>query len=65
MKAKPGDRITLIELGDDPYPSIQPGDKGTVIDIDDIGTVCVDWDNGSGLGLVPGIGRFVIEPKQK
>ena len=31
---------------------------GTVAVIDDIGTVHVDWDNGSGLGLVYGEDKF-------
>jgi len=38
----------------DPYTRLVPGDRGTVYRVDDAGTVHVRWDNGSGLGLVPG-----------
>ncbi len=35
-----------------------PGTRGTVDDVDDIGTIFPKWDNGSGLGLVYGEDRF-------
>lgn len=53
----PGTRVELISMND-PYSKLQPGDKGTVTFLDDIGTVFVDWDCGSGLGLVLGEDRF-------
>jgi len=31
------------------------GTKGTVTRVDDTGTIHVKWDNGSGLGIVPGV----------
>jgi len=40
---------------DDPYSLLKPGDKGTVRLVDDTATVFVDWDSGSGLGVVYGV----------
>jgi len=40
---------------DDPYSKLKPGDQGTVSFVDDIGTVFVDWDCGSSLGVVYGV----------
>ena len=54
---KPGDRIMLECMGDDPRP-IPPGTKGTVRVVDDMGTVHCDFDNGRRLGLVPGEDSF-------
>ena len=34
------------------------GTKGEVIFVDDIGTIHVRWENGSGLGLIPGEDSF-------
>ncbi len=39
---------------DDPYTKLRPGDQGTVSFVDDIGTVFVDWDSGSKLGVAYG-----------
>ena len=50
---KPGTRIQLNFMGDDPRP-IPPGTKGTVKVVDDIGTVHCNFDNGRYLGLIPG-----------
>lgn len=46
-----GTRVALVSMSD-PYSRLKPGDRGTVIHVDDIGTVFVDWDCGSGLGVV-------------
>ena len=56
---RPGTRIELDYMGDDPRP-IPPGTKGTVRIVDDIGTVHCDFDNGRRLGLVPGEDVFHI-----
>ena len=48
---KPGTRIQLDFMGDDPRP-IPPGTKGTVKVVDDIGTVHCNFDNGRYLGLI-------------
>lgn len=48
-----GTRIELISM-DDPYTKLTSGSQGTVTMIDSIGTVFVNWDCGSTLGLVYG-----------
>lgn len=49
-----GTRIELIHM-DDPYNTkLIPGSKGTVRCVDDIGTIHVQWDCGSSLGIVYG-----------
>lgn len=50
----PGTRVVLIQM-DDPYSKLLPGDKGTVRCVDDIGTIHVNWDRGSSLGIVYGV----------
>lgn len=52
-----GCRVELLEM-DDPYSRLKPGDKGTVKSVDDTGTVFVNWDCGSGLGVVYGVDRI-------
>lgn len=60
-----GTRIVLDRMGDDPRP-IDPGTKGTVIHVDDIGTVHCAFDNGRQLGLVPGEDSFhKIAPRDR
>ncbi len=49
----PGTRVELISMND-PYSRLQPGDQGSVTFIDDIGTIFVSWDSGSGLGVAFG-----------
>jgi len=49
-----GTRVELI-LMDDPYSKLKPGDQGTVSCVDDTGTVFVNWDCGSSLGVVYGV----------
>jgi len=49
-----GTRVELIHM-DDPYNTkLVPGCRGTVRCIDDMGTIHVSWDCGSGLGIVYG-----------
>ena len=50
---KPGTRVRLGWMND-PYTKLKPGEMGTVIAVDDIGTIHVNWDCGSTLGLVFG-----------
>jgi len=47
---------TRVRLGwmNDPYTKLKPDEMGTVIAVDDIGTIHVTWDCGSTLGLVFG-----------
>ena len=48
-----GTRVELVHM-DDPYSKLTPGSQGTVRHVDDIGTIFVNWDSGSGLGVVYG-----------
>lgn len=49
-----GTRVELLHM-DDPYNTkLIPGCKGTVRFVDDIGTIHVQWDCGSSLGVVYG-----------
>lgn len=49
-----GCRVELVRL-DDPYSKLTPGERGTVVDVDDTGTVFVKWDSGSTLGVIYGV----------
>ena len=49
-----GTRVELVSL-EDHYSRMPEGTRGTVDAVDDIGTIHVRWDNGSGLGIVPGV----------
>ena len=52
-KLPQGTRVELINMND-PYTKLKPGDHGTVSMVDDTGTIFVNWDCGSGLGVVYG-----------
>ena len=47
-----GTRVELIRMEDPQAPPV--GTKGTVIGVDDIGTIHVKWDTGSMLGIAYG-----------
>ena len=53
-----GTRVELMEMNDSQAPPI--GMLGTVIGIDDIGSIMVRWDNGCGLSVVYGEDRVRI-----
>lgn len=46
-----GTRIELISMED--AQAVPSGTKGTVVCVDDMGTIHMKWDNGRTLGLVP------------
>ena len=52
-----GTRLVLISM-DDPYSKLVSGDKGTVVSVDDAGTLHMMWDTESHLGLVYGEDSF-------
>ena len=54
-----GTRICVDSMGDDPRP-IESGTKGTVIWVDDIGSVHCNFDNGRRLGLIVGEDSFHV-----
>lgn len=47
-----GSRVELVKMDDPQAPPV--GTKGTVRGVDDIGSVMVAWDNGSGLSVAYG-----------
>lgn len=52
-----GDRLRLLYT-DDPDTDNKPGLLGAVDYVDDAGTIHMIWDNGSTLGLIPGVDEF-------
>ena len=56
-----GTRVELVQMDDPQAPPI--GTKGTVRGVDDIGTIHVNWDCGSSLGVAYGadICRKVVD----
>lgn len=46
-------RVELVSMNDK-YRKMKPGEQGTVIGVDDIGTIHVNWDCGSSLGVAYG-----------
>ena len=49
---KPGSRVELLKMDDVQAPP--SGTRGTVVGVDDIGSIMVNWDNGSGLSIAYG-----------
>ena len=54
----PGSRVELLQMEDTQAPPV--GSKGTVIGVDDTGSLMVRWDNGSSLNVLYGIDRCRI-----
>ena len=52
-----GTRIMLDSMGDDPCP-LPLGAKGTVIAVDDLGTLHCEFDCGRSLGVCPEADKF-------
>lgn len=50
-----GTRVVLEKMDDEQAPMV--GTKGTVLGIDDIASIMVQWDNGSRLHVLHGIDR--------
>ena len=48
-----GVRVELLQMDDVQAPPI--GTKGTVVGVDDAGSIMVRWDNGSGLSVAYGV----------
>ena len=47
-----GTRVELVRMNDEQAPPI--GTRGTVIGVDDLGSIMVSWDNGGSLSVVYG-----------
>lgn len=48
-----GTRVVLIRMDDLQAPPL--GTKGTVTGVDDMGSLLVEWDNGSYLNVIHGV----------
>lgn len=58
-----GTRVELVRMDDVQGPPI--GTKGTVKGVDDIGSILVQWDNGSSLNVVYGEDECkIIQPER-
>ena len=53
-----GTRICLDHMED--LCPVESGTKGTVIGVDDIGSIMVKWDNGRTLNLLPDEDKFHV-----
>ena len=53
-----GPRVELVQMDDPQAPPI--GTRGTVLGVDDIGSIMVSWDNGSGLSVAYGEDRCKV-----
>ncbi len=47
-----GTRVELLQLDDPNAPSV--GTRGTVIGVDDLGSILMAWDNGCRLSVIHG-----------
>lgn len=52
-----GTQVKLLEMEDPFAPPI--GTLGTVIGVDDIGSILVSWDNGQSLNVLYGIDKIM------
>ena len=54
-----GTRIECVSM-EDPWSPIHGGERGTVVAVDDAGTIHMKWDNGRTLGLIVGEDAFKV-----
>lgn len=62
----PGTRVQLDRMGGDYPRPIESGTHGTVVAVDDVGTIHCDFDNGRSLGICPEADSFhkIIEQEE-
>lgn len=53
-------KVVLIST-DDPFTKLKPGSVGRIQFVDDSGTIHASWQDGSQLGLIPGIDQFWVD----
>ena len=53
-----GTRIMLLSMGEDMH-RVEDNTRGTVLTVDDIGTLHCKFDNGRSLGLIPSEDSFL------
>lgn len=61
--AKIGMRIRMLNMDDEQDP-IDDGLEGTIVAIDDLGTLHVKWDDGRKLGVIPNIDEYQLLPSE-
>jgi len=54
---KKGTRVKLVRMDDFQAPPI--GTLGTVIGVDDTGSIMVSWDNGSSLNVIYNVDKCI------
>lgn len=59
LGVRPGCRIRLLD-DSDTEPGLKAGMEGEVVLVDALGTIHVTWDNGSCLGLIPGVDSYRV-----
>lgn len=52
-----GTRVMLVNMDDTQAPPL--GTKGTVIGVDDTGSIMIAWDNGSSLNVIYNVDKCV------
>ena len=57
LEYPPGTRVEMLQM-QDPWGAVEPGVRGTVIHVDDIGQLHMAWDNGRSLSLIPTEDKF-------
>ena len=58
--AKKGLRIRMVNMEDE--SPVDEGLEGIINNIDDLGTIHVNWDDGRMLGVIPGIDKYELLP---
>ena len=53
-----GTRIRLTQMNDPQAPPV--GTLGTVVGVDDMGSIMVNWDSGSSLSVVYGVDTWEV-----
>lgn len=59
-----GRKVRLVHTSD-AYTRLEEGTVGTVRFVDDLGTVHVNWEDGSSLGLIPGVDSYTLLPAEE
>lgn len=60
----PGTRLELQAMND-PYAPVESGTRGTVVCVDDIGQIHMEWDNGRILAIIPGEDSFQVVTQEE
>ena len=59
-----GTKLQLISMRNETYP-VLPGTVGEITHIDDVGSIHMQWENGSSLALILEIDSFQIVSEAK